>query len=160
MTDRSRTLTIVAVLVVAVAAVVVARRERPAATPALPMAIAPVSSHARSNADVPPASEPSGRPRLVDLGAQQCIPCRMMAPVLEELRREYTGTMDVVFIDVWKDPDAGTPYGIDIIPTQIFFDGAGRELYRHQGFIAKADILAMWKQLGYEFGTPSVPPVS
>jgi len=73
-----------------------------------------------------------------------------MAPVLDELRREYAGVMDVVFIDVWKDPEAGTPYGVELIPTQIFFDGAGRELYRHQGFFAKDDILAMWKQLGYD----------
>jgi hypothetical protein len=67
MTDRSRKLTIVAVLVVAVAAVV-ARRERPAAVPAPPITVAPMSSHDRSSPDVP--SEPSGRPRLVDLGAQ------------------------------------------------------------------------------------------
>ena len=158
MTDRSRKLMIVAVLAVAVAAVVVARRERRAATPALSMAVVPMSSHDRSSANAP--SEPSGRPRLVDLGAQQCIPCRMMAPVLEALRHEYAGTLDVAFIDVWKDPDAGTPYGIDIIPTQIFFDGDGRELYRHQGFIAKEDILAMWKRLGYDFKTASNPSVS
>lgn len=157
MTDRSRKLMIVAMLAVAVAAVV-ARRERPAPAPAPPMAIAPMSSHDQSSSAVP--SESSGRPRLVDLGAQQCVPCRMMAPVLDDLRREYAGAMDVVFIDVWKNPDAGTPYGVDIIPTQIFFDGAGRELFRHQGFIAKEDILAMWKRLGYDFTAAGVPSVS
>ncbi len=157
MTDRSRKLMIVAVLAVAVATVV-ARRERPARAPAPPMAVAPMSSHdpARTSA----TSAPSGRPRLVDLGAQQCVPCRMMAPVLDDLRREYTGALDVVFIDVWKNPDAGTPYGVDIIPTQIFFDGAGRELYRHQGFLAREDILAMWKRLGYDFRVAGLPPVS
>jgi len=148
-TDRSRKLTIVAVLFIAVA-VVVARRGRPAEQPTLAMAIAPVSSHASLSPDTPRTSTVSGRPRLVDVGAQQCVPCRLMAPVLDELRREYAGVMDVVFIDVWKDPEAGTPYGVELIPTQIFFDGAGRELYRHQGFFAKDDILAMWKQLGYD----------
>lgn len=140
MTNRLRNSLIVAALVVAVAAVV-AQRQRQVAAPTASVAVAPLSSHVGA-----------GRPRLVDLGAQNCVPCRMMAPVLEDLRREYAGVMDVVFIDVWKDPDAGTPYGIRAIPTQIFFDREGRELFRHEGFIAKEDILAKWKGLGYDFG--------
>ena len=46
-------------------------------------------------------------PKLMDLGADKCIPCKMMAPILEELKKEYAGQMDVEFIDVWKNPDAG-----------------------------------------------------
>lgn len=90
-------------------------------------------------------------PRLVDLGADKCIPCKMMAPVLKELKKEYEGQMEVEFIDVWKDPDAGKPYKLKLIPTQIFFDVAGKELFRHEGFFAKKDILAKWKELGMEF---------
>lgn len=87
-------------------------------------------------------------PRLVDLGAGKCIPCKAMAPILEELRKEYAGQFEVVFIDVWENPDAAGPYEIDLIPTQIFFDDAGRELWRHEGFLAKADILAKWREFG------------
>ncbi len=87
-------------------------------------------------------------PRLVDLGAGKCIPCKAMAPILEGLRTEYAGRMDVQFIDVWKDPDAGKPYGIRIIPTQIFYGQDGKELARHQGFMDKEAILAQWKALG------------
>ena len=87
-------------------------------------------------------------PRLVDLGAGKCIPCKAMAPILEELKAEYAGRMDVQFIDVWKDPDAARPYGIHIIPTQIFYGADGRELARHQGFMGKQEILAQWKALG------------
>ncbi len=87
-------------------------------------------------------------PRLVDLGAGKCIPCKAMAPILEELKAEYAGRMDVQFIDVWKDPDAAKPYGIHIIPTQIFYGADGRELARHQGFMGKQEILARWKALG------------
>ena len=90
-------------------------------------------------------------PRLVDLGADKCIPCKMMAPVLKELQKEYAGRMEVQFIDVWKAPDAGKAYHINLIPTQIFFDAAGKELFRHEGFLSKADILAKWKELGVEF---------
>ncbi len=90
-------------------------------------------------------------PRLVDLGANKCIPCKAMAPILEELKKEYAGRMDVQFIDVWKDPDAAKPYGIHIIPTQIFYGPDGKELARHQGFIDKQQILAQWKAVGVRF---------
>ncbi len=87
-------------------------------------------------------------PRLVDLGAGKCIPCKKMAPILEELKKEYAGRMDVEFIDVWQNPDAGKQYGIEMIPTQIFYDAGGKELFRHVGFFGKNDILGKWKELG------------
>ena len=90
-------------------------------------------------------------PRLVDLGADKCIPCKMMAPVLEELKKEYAGKLVVEFIDVWKNPDAGKAYRIQLIPTQIFYDASGKELFRHEGFFSKKDILAKWKELGFDF---------
>ena len=72
----------------------------------------------------------------------------MMAPILEELKKEYAGRMEVEFIDVWKNPDAGKQYGVQIIPTQIFYAADGKELFRHVGFFGKEDILAKWKELG------------
>jgi len=89
-------------------------------------------------------------PKLLDLGADKCIPCKMMAPILEELKREYAGRLEVEFIDVWKNPDAGQRYGIQMIPTQIFYDAEGRERARHVGFIGKDDILAKFRELGVE----------
>jgi thioredoxin 1 len=104
------------------------------------------------------AAEPAKLPKLVDLGADKCIPCKMMAPVLKELKAEYAGRLDVEFIDVWKTPDAGKPYKIKLIPTQIFFDAAGKERFRHEGFIGKEDILAKWKELGVDLtGNAPVP---
>jgi len=100
------------------------------------------------------ATQTAGLPRLVDLGADKCIPCKAMAPILVELRTEYAGRLQVDFIDVWKDPSAGDPYNIYAIPTQIFFDGNGKELTRHEGFISKADILATWKRFGFDFSSP------
>jgi len=92
-------------------------------------------------------------PRLVDLGADKCIPCKMMAPILEELKKEYAGKFEVQFIDVWKNPSAGEEYGVQMIPTQIFFDASGTERFRHTGFFGKEDILAKWKELGVEPGS-------
>jgi thioredoxin 1 len=94
-------------------------------------------------------------PKLLDLGAGKCIPCKMMFPVLDELKKEYAGKLNVEFIDVWVNPDAGKPYGVEVIPTQIFFDASGKELFRHAGFFAKADILAKWKELGVDLAGKS-----
>jgi thioredoxin 1 len=91
------------------------------------------------------------KPRLVDLGASKCIPCKQMAPILEQLRVEYAGKLDVVFIDVWKDPDAANPYRIRVIPTQIFYDSNGKELFRHEGFYSREQILGKWREFGFAF---------
>jgi thioredoxin 1 len=91
-------------------------------------------------------------PRVVDLGASKCVPCKMMAPILEDLKKEYDGRMDVEFIDVWKNPGAGKEYGVRMIPTQIFYGADGREAFRHEGFLGKQDILAKWKELGVDLG--------
>ena len=100
------------------------------------------------------APQSAALPRLVDLGADKCIPCKMMAPILDELKTTYAGQFEVEFLDVWKNPDAGKPYGIRSIPTQIFIDASGKELFRHEGFFPKEDILAKWKELGVELKTP------
>jgi thioredoxin 1 len=90
-------------------------------------------------------------PRLVDLGADKCIPCKMMKPILEELSAEYKDKLQVDFIDVWKNPQEGPKYKIRVIPTQIFFDADGKELFRHEGYYSKKDILAKWKKFGLDF---------
>lgn len=92
-------------------------------------------------------------PMLIDLGAKKCIPCKMMAPILDELTKEYEGMFTVKFIDVWEKENVAEAekYKIESIPTQIFFDENGKELWRHAGFISKEDILKKWKELGCDF---------
>ena len=97
------------------------------------------------------APSPGPLPTLVDLGADKCIPCKKMAPILDELREEYVGRFEVIFYDVWKDPEPGKKFGIRLIPTQIFLDPEGKELFRHEGFYGKEDILGKWKELGFTF---------
>ena len=94
-------------------------------------------------------------PRLVDLGAGKCIPCKQMKPILDELTKEYAGQFAVEFIDVWENKDAGEKYGIRMIPTQIFFAADGKELFRHEGFFSKKDILAKWKEFGVNLTEPA-----
>ena len=148
-------LLIVAALAVAVIAAVALKKNKPSADSANPPATA-VTSLAPADPTSPAPVANVKLPKLLDLGAGKCIPCRMMAPILEELKKEYAGKMNVEFIDVWVNPDAAKPYGIEVIPTQIFYDADGKELFRHVGFFAKEDILAKWKALGVDLaGQPN-----
>jgi thiol-disulfide isomerase/thioredoxin len=95
-------------------------------------------------------SNPARLPRLLDLGSDRCIPCKMMAPILEELEEEYGSIFEVEVIDVRKNREVGVDYGIRVIPTQIFFDASGKEVFRNQGFMSKEDILMKWSELGVD----------
>lgn len=108
----------------------------------------PAAEAETSHTDNTAVAEATALPRLLDLGADKCVPCKMMAPILEELKETYAGTLTVEFVDVWKDPAAAQPYGIRVIPTQIFFSAGGTELFRHEGFFSREDILAKWRELG------------
>lgn len=90
----------------------------------------------------------SGRPTLVDFGARSCIPCKKMAPILEQLEKEYKGRANVIFIDVWQDNKIGANYRVQMIPTQIFFDARGKEASRHIGFLDRQPIIAAFQNLG------------
>lgn len=91
-----------------------------------------------------------GMVTMIDLGADRCIPCRMMKPILEEVRQEYKGKAAIIFVDVWKNPDVGRSFGIRAIPTQIFYDKNGKEVTRHTGYLPKEAIVAMLTELGVE----------
>ena len=134
-------------LAVAVVGVLIAKNANKKPAPASPAASEPPAAVEASSMPEP-ATQGKPLPRLVDLGAGKCIPCKMMVPILEDLKKTYAGRMDVVFVDVLENPDARKTYGIDMIPTQIFYDAAGRERFRHEGFFGKDDILAKWKELG------------
>ena len=92
-------------------------------------------------------------PVLLDLGAGKCLQCKMMEPVLNELKKEYAGELTVKYIDIHKNSEAIKKYRVRVIPTQIFFDAAGKELFRHEGFFPKGDIVEKWKQLGVALDT-------
>lgn len=124
----------------------------------LVQAIGAVYTAKSKSAKKPPAKPAVKKlPRLLDLGATRCIPCKMMAPILDELAKEYKGQLEVEFIDVWKNPDAAEKYQIKSIPTQIFFDSAGKEFFRHVGFFSKEDILKTFEKHGIKLKKPAQP---
>lgn len=145
------------ILALAVAGVLIVKHAGKKPAPTLPAAGSPpaVVTGTVTVAASEPATQGKALPRLVDLGAGKCIPCKMMAPILEDLKTTYAGKIEVQFIDVWENKDAGKEYGINVIPTQIFYNAAGKELFRHEGFLAKEDILKKWKELGVDLSGPA-----
>lgn len=89
-----------------------------------------------------------GMVTMIDLGAKKCIPCKMMAPIMEKMERKYEGKAAVVFIDVWEHREQAARFRIRAIPTQIFFDAEGKEIYRHSGFMSEKAIVNVMEQLG------------
>ncbi|UCG31502.1 MAG: thioredoxin family protein [candidate division WOR-3 bacterium] len=92
----------------------------------------------------------SKRPVLADFGRGTCIPCKMMMPILEKLQREYTSKVEILILDVGEYASLSRKYRVMMIPTQIFFDSSGKEVSRHQGFMAEDDIVAQLRLMGIE----------
>ena len=91
-----------------------------------------------------------GKVSMVDLGAKKCIPCKMMTPIMEKLEKAYEGKAHIVFIDVWENRDQAPRFGIRSIPTQIFFDENGEEVWRHEGFLEEKTIVDRLTEMGVE----------
>ena len=85
---------------------------------------------------------------FIELGADKCIPCKAMQPVMREIAQEYKSTIQVVFYDVWKTPKYAKDYGVRMIPTQVFMDKNGEEVFRHVGFFGKKAIIKALKEKG------------
>jgi thioredoxin 1 len=103
---------------------------------------------ASADPGTPPEAPVKNMVTMVDLGAKSCVPCKMMAPILEKLEKDYKGRAAIVFLDVWKEPDQAKRFGIKVIPTQIFYDKQGNEVLRHTGFMSEEAIVAQLKKMG------------
>jgi thioredoxin 1 len=89
-----------------------------------------------------------GKPFLVDFGANNCVPCRQMRPILKDLEKEYAGKAGILVIDVYKYQDLAKEYKIQLIPTLVFFDAKGKEVSRQMGAMEKDKIVAKLKEVG------------
>jgi len=85
---------------------------------------------------------------FIELGADRCIPCKKMQPIMKEIAAAFPDRVQVVFYDVWKDPAPAEKYGIQLIPTQVFLDQNGKEIARHVGLYPKEEILELLKAHG------------
>jgi thioredoxin 1 len=113
--------------------------------PAQPPAIASPHSAPAATAATPDffaAGVAQGRPTIVEFGASACASCKEMKVVLDELRRTHGTQIGIAEVDLIKQREVIPRYRIQVMPTQIFFDGQGRETGRHVGVIDGAAILA------------------
>jgi len=90
----------------------------------------------------------SGRPSLVDFGAEGCMACETMAPILALLGDELKDKANVLFVDVRKEQMLGARFGVRTIPLQVFFDRDGKEVFRHVGVFPETQIRAKLAELG------------
>jgi thioredoxin 1 len=79
---------------------------------------------------------------FIELGSVNCIPCKMMQPVMKAIEEKYGEQVKVIFYDVWtkEQKPYAQKYGIKLIPTQVFLDEKGKEFHRHEGFYPEAEI--------------------
>ena len=87
---------------------------------------------------------------FVELGSVNCVPCKMMQPVMDAVEEKYGDQLEVIFYDVWKPEQKkyAQEYGIKLIPTQVFLDENGEEFFRHQGFFEEEKIDSLLQSHG------------
>jgi len=90
----------------------------------------------------------SGKPVLVDFGANSCLPCRQMRPVLKEISAEYSEKAKVLVIDVYKYQNLAREHKVLMLPTLVFFDPKGKETFRNVGLMEKEKIVGKLKEIG------------
>ena len=105
-------------------------------------------SNAAGIDDVLNKAKKEGKIVMLELGSVGCIPCEQMKPVMEKLRTNYKGKIEVIFVDIRKDGENGRRFGVTMIPTQVFLDKSGKEFHRHIGFYAYEEIEPMLKKSG------------
>ncbi|RPJ12343.1 MAG: thioredoxin [Desulfobacteraceae bacterium] len=113
-------------------------------TLAVALFVLSIPAYADKNDNIPA----KGTVTMIDLGAKSCIPCKMMAPILEKMEKKYAGKAVIHFYDVWKDREPAVRFKIRVIPTQIFFDKNAKEVYRHEGFMSEANIVSQLSKMG------------
>ncbi|MCP4116347.1 MAG: thioredoxin fold domain-containing protein [Desulfobacteraceae bacterium] len=91
-----------------------------------------------------------GAVTMIDLGAKKCVPCKMMAPILAKLEKAYQGKANIVFIDVWENRSQAPRFKVRAIPTQIFFNEKGEEVFRHVGFLDEKSIIEQMTKMGVD----------
>ena len=89
-------------------------------------------------------------PKLLDFGRGKCIPCKKMAPILQELSEEYKDRVIIKIIEIDQETDLTTANRIRLIPTQIFFDTKNQEVLRHEGFMSKDDTKKVFQKMGIQ----------
>lgn len=87
----------------------------------------------------------SAKPVLVDFTATWCGPCKMMAPILKEVKQEIGDAATIIKVDIDKNQQAAGEYQVQSVPTLILFKN-GQPLWRQSGVIQKAGLISVIKK--------------
>jgi len=90
-------------------------------------------------------AERSNLPVMIELGSHGCKACEAMKPVIAELENDFSDKLEIKFFDVKSNPEIARQYKIRVIPTQIFEDSDGVEVFRHEGYFSKEEILTVFR---------------
>jgi thiol-disulfide isomerase/thioredoxin len=96
------------------------------------------------------AEKPKTLPRMWDYGSENCIPCKTMKQILDPMMVDYKGKVDIRIVLVNDEKELTRQARIQIIPTQIFYDPDGKELFRHVGVYPRDSIVGKFKEFGWE----------
>jgi thioredoxin 1 len=96
------------------------------------------------------SKEVQAKVTFIELGSVNCIPCKMMQPVMKNIEKNYGSQVKVIFYDVWTQEQKkfAEQYNIRVIPTQVFLDEHGKEFHRHEGFYPEVEINKILKSKG------------
>jgi thioredoxin 1 len=89
------------------------------------------------------------RPILYDFGSGRCYSCQQMEKILHTVKDRYGSQVDVRLIYVEKDRDLAHQYKVVLIPTQVFVDSAGKEVFRHMGVFPEAELVKKLQELKF-----------
>jgi len=106
------------------------------------------------------AEKPKELPKMWDFGSEKCIPCKTMLEILTPMMADYKGKVDIRIINVYEETELTKQYRISVIPTQVFIDATGKELFRHIGVYPRDSIEAKFRELDMPIVTGAVTPTT
>ncbi len=99
---------------------------------------------------IDPVQDTTVKVTFLEFGANNCIPCLNMRPVMDSVQKKYGWQISVQFIDVYKNPQMTNDYKIVSMPTQVFLDSNDTEFFRHRGFFPEDSIHILLNSVGLE----------
>jgi len=102
--------------------------------------------------------KPRQLPKMWDFGSEKCIPCKTMLKILTPMMADYKDKVDIRIINVYEETELTKQFRIVTIPTQVFIDAEGKELFRHIGVYPRDSIEAKFREFGLPIVTGVVTP--